>query len=307
MIIRQAAFEKETKMLKGALHCHTTRSDGKLTPEEVTRLHKEHGYDFLAITDHCRYNFKSYAPDTDILMIPGMEMDRRMDTREGMCFHTVSIGPTRENGNGFEQDQVFQTGTVTSQYEYQPIVDMLLEANNMVLYCHPDWSCTPYTSFHHLKGCFGMEVWNSGCVMENGMDSNAYCWDDLLKENIRLWGVATDDGHKYEHHCKGWVMVAAEKNVASVLEALKNGAFYSTTGPEIYDFWVEDKKTVHLKCSPVSRVRFITGTRPTGMVQGENMTELDYEIYKAEVAHYIRLELTDAQGHMAWTQPIFFD
>ena len=33
---RQAAFAKNgNKMLKGALHCHTTRSDGQGTPEEV--------------------------------------------------------------------------------------------------------------------------------------------------------------------------------------------------------------------------------------------------------------------------------
>lgn len=32
-IIRQAAFEPCEKMLKGGLHCHTTRSDGSGTPE----------------------------------------------------------------------------------------------------------------------------------------------------------------------------------------------------------------------------------------------------------------------------------
>ena len=37
MMIRQAAFagNKNNPMLKGGLHCHTTRSDGHGTPEEV--------------------------------------------------------------------------------------------------------------------------------------------------------------------------------------------------------------------------------------------------------------------------------
>ena len=50
MMIRQGAFvgAKDKKMLKGGLHCHTTRSDGRGTPEEVIRMHAEHGYDFLA-------------------------------------------------------------------------------------------------------------------------------------------------------------------------------------------------------------------------------------------------------------------
>ncbi len=38
--------------LKGALHAHTTCSDGQLTPEEVLRAHHALGFDFLALTDH---------------------------------------------------------------------------------------------------------------------------------------------------------------------------------------------------------------------------------------------------------------
>ena len=32
---QQQAFGGNEKMLKGGLHCHTTRSDGRGTPEEV--------------------------------------------------------------------------------------------------------------------------------------------------------------------------------------------------------------------------------------------------------------------------------
>ena len=59
MFIRQKAFTGENKLLKGALHCHTTRSDGKVTPDDVIRLHKANGYDFMAITDHNIYNYKN--------------------------------------------------------------------------------------------------------------------------------------------------------------------------------------------------------------------------------------------------------
>ena len=34
-MIRQAAFIDCKRHLKGGLHCHTTRSDGKATPEET--------------------------------------------------------------------------------------------------------------------------------------------------------------------------------------------------------------------------------------------------------------------------------
>ena len=77
-MLRQSAFTGDRPLLKGALHCHTTRSDGKGTPEEVIRLHRNRGYDFMALTDHRKYNYENYAPETGMLILPGMEMDRNI-------------------------------------------------------------------------------------------------------------------------------------------------------------------------------------------------------------------------------------
>ena len=123
-MIRQAAFTGNARLLKGGLHCHTTRSDGRGTPEEVIRLHAEHGYDFLAITDHRKYNYRNFAPETGITILPGMEMDRNLRSEYGYrCFHTVCVGPGKEQGNAYEQDQVFESGFVKDQYEYQAVLD----------------------------------------------------------------------------------------------------------------------------------------------------------------------------------------
>src|SRR5688572_6489588 len=37
---------------KGQLHTHTLNSDGDSTPDDVVRWYREHGYNFVAITDH---------------------------------------------------------------------------------------------------------------------------------------------------------------------------------------------------------------------------------------------------------------
>ena len=39
-------------VLKGALHTHTTCSDGQLTPAELVAAYRELGFQFVAITDH---------------------------------------------------------------------------------------------------------------------------------------------------------------------------------------------------------------------------------------------------------------
>ena len=48
MRIQQAAFAKGKPFLKGALHCHSTRSDGKGTPEEVAACEASYTGQYLA-------------------------------------------------------------------------------------------------------------------------------------------------------------------------------------------------------------------------------------------------------------------
>ena len=305
MLIRQQAFTGlNGHFLKGGLHCHTTRSDGKLSPEETIRLHAENGYDFLALTDHRYYNFENYAPDTDVLIIPGMEIDVTLTNGKGMCYHTVALGPEADK-NGYAQDERVPNGKVSCAEEFQPYVDELIRRNNIAMYCHPDWSRTPARLFENLKGYFGMEIWNSGCVIEDDMDvDNGLVWDELLVEGHRLYATAVDDGHKKEHHCKGWVMVNAEKNVGSILSALQEGKFYSSCGPMIYDFYVEDD-FAYCVTSPVKKLRFITGLRPTHLYQAEEGQYLTRFKVSVKDQLYTRLMIEDENGCRAWSNPIF--
>ncbi len=324
MLIRQAAFcgTKNKTMYKGGLHCHTTRSDGRGTPEEVIRLHKEHGYDFLAITDHRNYNYENFAPETGITILPGMEYDGggfpTIADNEGTltdryrntgfrCFHTVCIGCTKEDGNGFSQDQRFDSAYVTDQTEYQPYLDMLHENGQMTIYCHPEWSSTPARYFSKMKGNFAMEIWNTGCVLEDDMDDDAAYWDELLGQGIRIFGVATDDGHQMYQHCGGWVRVAAAENtVPAIRAALADGAFYSSCGPEIYDFYLEDGKLV-VECSEVAKIRLHADKHPTEIVRSEDgkLTRAEFDV--GDSYAYARITVIDKDGKQAWTNPIFFD
>ena len=254
MIVRQQAFEGNNRMLKGGLHCHTTRSDGEQTPEEVIALHKENGYDFLAITDHRKYNYHNFAPEYGITIIPGMEFDNTIYNKKAYrCFHTVCLGVPEQDGNPYKQDETFESGKAKDQEEYQQYLDEFHANKNITLYCHPVWSSTPARFFEKQKGNFAMEIWNSGCAIEDDIDKDAEYWDELLQQGIKIYGAATDDGHKKHHHCKGWVNVNAENDVNSILNALKDGKFYSSCGPEIYDFYIEDG-IIKIDCSPAEKI-----------------------------------------------------
>lgn len=301
---RQAAFTGSAPLLKGALHCHTTRSDGRGTPEEVIKLHADNGYSFMALTDHRIYNYKNYA-DVPMTIIPGMEMDRNFPDQGVHCFHTVSIGPSKADGNGFDQDQRFESGTVKDQFEFQSVLDYLHENKNMTIYCHPEWSSTPAREFDQLKGNFAMEIWNTGCAQENEMDTNAAYWDELLMQGQRIFGVATDDGHPVHQHCKGWVMVNSENNINAILAALKNGAFYSSCGPEIRDFYVNDEGKAVVECSPCRFIAFCYGRFPTQMYRNADGLITRAEFKVPEYFSYIRATMVDEAGRRAWTNPIF--
>ncbi|HKC84744.1 MAG TPA: hypothetical protein VKG02_02145, partial [Blastocatellia bacterium] len=46
------ARTQETRWYKGNTHTHTVNSDGDSTPDEVVRWYREHGYNFLVLSDH---------------------------------------------------------------------------------------------------------------------------------------------------------------------------------------------------------------------------------------------------------------
>src|SRR5262247_1229387 len=47
-----ATSTQEKRWYKGNTHTHTVNSDGDSTPDEVIRWYREHGYNFLVLSDH---------------------------------------------------------------------------------------------------------------------------------------------------------------------------------------------------------------------------------------------------------------
>ncbi|MFH1132460.1 MAG: PHP domain-containing protein [Pseudomonadota bacterium] len=66
--------------LKGALHIHSTCSDGELSIAELAQVYQELGFDFIAITDHDHllkpecYQKQMEQTKTDMLVFLGVEL-----------------------------------------------------------------------------------------------------------------------------------------------------------------------------------------------------------------------------------------
>src|SRR5436190_4080760 len=74
------------RWFKGNTHTHNVNSDGDSTPDEVVRWYREHGYQFLVLTDHnyltptTGLNAVHGAPDK-FIVIPGEELTMTVATK----------------------------------------------------------------------------------------------------------------------------------------------------------------------------------------------------------------------------------
>ena len=66
-------IKKEQPQFKANLHCHSTLSDGRLTPGELKKAYKDRGYSVLCISDHEYPNCHTDLSDEDFVMLTGYE------------------------------------------------------------------------------------------------------------------------------------------------------------------------------------------------------------------------------------------
>ncbi len=75
------------------LHCHSTASDGVLSPTELVQRAHEHGVTSLALTDHDTVSgiieAQAAATATGLKLIPGIELSTSWQNK---CFHIVGLG-----------------------------------------------------------------------------------------------------------------------------------------------------------------------------------------------------------------------
>jgi hypothetical protein len=66
-----------TRWFKGNTHTHTRKGDGDSSPEVVAQWYKDHGYQFLVLTDHYTITVPespSSSVDSSFLLIRGEEV-----------------------------------------------------------------------------------------------------------------------------------------------------------------------------------------------------------------------------------------
>ena len=129
---------------------------------------------------------------------------------------------------------------------------------------------------------------------------------------------ADDSHHPGFDSDLAWTWVRSEPTAAAVLEALRTGCFYSTSGPRITAVAVGEG-SLEVQCDPCSSVRVVFGVSSGAAVNagrlgyrygGEILAATPSGLITAarldlpEAAPYARVEVADARGGRAWTNPI---
>jgi len=281
------AFTAPGTWLKGNLHTHTTNSDGRVTPQERIAGYSSRGYDFIAFTDHYAVTRET---DGELIVIPGAEYDFG---EQGRFYHLVMLNAPQ----GFH---LFDGMSV------QEAIDEIAAMGAMSVLAHPYWCGLSLPDLRDIRGCLGIEVYNHNCHCGIAKGLSTVHWDDLLAAGWRGYGFAVDDCHYLSDAYGGWIMLKSEKrDLESILDAIKGGRFYSTCGPEIRSIERRDNQ-LSVECSDAVAVNLVCrkqfGWRvaaPEGQVINSAQLTLDRQM------GYVRVEVVDARGRAAWSNPLF--
>jgi predicted metal-dependent phosphoesterase TrpH len=300
-------FEREGVWLRCALHAHTTNSDGEVTPEVLVRHYERAGFDVLAITDH---RVRTEVESTSRLtVLPSAEIDARVG-ENGHRAHVLALGIVGDT-----------SAAATEFPSVEAAAEWVTQSGGVAYLAHPYWSGLTPQEFLRCHALAGLEVYNAGCELEAGRGISSVHWDEVLEAGRPFLGIATDDTHHpgFDSGC-AWTWVRArERTSAAVLEALREGAFYSSSGPRIEELAIEGR-TVEVRCSPAQRVTLLTG-RYRGASVGAGRLGYSFaaealewgpdgsivaaRLTAGENAPYARLEVKDARGETAWTNALW--
>jgi len=309
-VVATGRAQPAPRWYKGNTHTHTVNSDGDSTPNEVVRWYREHGYQFLVLTDH---NFLTsvaglqavHGADEQFLVVRGEEITDRFGEK-----------PLHINGLDVSDLVTPQGGNSVTEI-LQRDVDAIRKAGGVPHINHPNfrWAITP-EELQRVRNNKLLEIYNGHPQVNNlgggGVRGLEEAWDAILSAGTLLYGIAVDDAHTFKDPGnpnvagpgRGWVMVRAPRLEArALLEAMERGDFYASTGVELSDYEATPtsiRVTVRPTAFSKYRIQFIG--RGGRLLSEQTEPSATYAIKGDE--GYVRARVVESNARMAWTQPV---
>ncbi len=277
------------KRFKVGLHIHTTLSDGSVSPEDSARIYKEAGFDAIAITDHWKFGDEQELSGLKILS--GCEYNMGASDTSVDVMHIVGVGMKYAPDIKKEDDR-------------QYVIDEINKAGGIAILAHPAWSLNTPEEALCLKGFSAVEIYNSvSDANQSSRPYSGYFVDLIANKGMFLNIAATDDTHYYNgsDETKSYIMVKAE-GLEDIFEAIKNGDYYASQGPEVHVRREGDK--LICDCSECVKIDFLSNAAwgPDRITRGKDLTHAEYQIKPFD--KWARVEVLDENGNYAWSNII---
>ena len=238
--------------LKGDLHGHSYRSDGKTDPAALAGHYREQGYDFFALTDHNRF----YPGDEIDEVYGGINTDLvRIRGEEVHCpdsvLHVVHVGGKSSVTECYfhhREEYVQELAACRTHVpEFVPEIyreryaaalwatDRIHRAGGLAIFAHPYWRPGKSMSFN-VDDTFTAILLNSGMfdafelvggMKQDGINRAVAHWSELRARGLRIPVVGSSDVHNVEK-CSTFtnlftICFAKEKTHDAIIDSVRTG------------------------------------------------------------------------------------
>jgi hypothetical protein len=306
-----------TRFFRGNTHTHSTRSDGDSSPERVVSWYRDHGYQFVVLTDHSRASrqreFRAQE-NASFVAVAGEEV----------TYNSVPLpsggqtAPVHVNALCAKRTMPWRSILPPSRALQAAVSGIVAQDGAVAQINHPNYMwALKQADLLPVRGAALIEIFNQQPDVRNEGDSRhpstEALWDGLLSRGQRLYGVASDDMHELiarpgsrrAHPGQGWVQVDADDlSDESLCRALEEGRFYSSTGVELARVSArEDELSLEIRASDGrGYVTEFVGQDGAVLARRTGLAP-SYRLQGGE--RYVRARVTGPRGRHAWTQPVF--
>jgi hypothetical protein len=309
-----------TVWYKGNTHTHTTNSDGDSPPEDVVRWYRDHGYDFLVLSDHNVLTDPArYAAEAGpgLLLISGEEVSDAFEPAPekpgGKAPEKLPVHINALNLRAVVPPQ----GGATIGEVLQRNVDAIRAADAVPHINHPNfkWALTA-DHLARVANCRLFEVYNGHPAVHNEGDATRpsldAMWDAILTGGRRMYGIAVDDAHNFKtfgpdksNPGRGWVMVRAERReTGAILDAMERGDFYASSGVTLEEV-TAGPGAVEVRIREEAGKTYVTRFIGPG---GKALLETSENPARFAIppgTAYVRAKVVASDGGAAWAQPAY--
>ncbi len=335
---RSRSGKGDEHWFKGNLHVHTNRADGDSSPQEVINWYLDHGYDFLAITDHdLRFTKQGFRRKwaRRILILSGEEItigERAEQSIHMGAVHTqyavpADLGKPDKKRLEYFRQQLLAQGSAPAALEasvrgfkilsqLKALIPEIEGQGAIAILNHPAMSLG-FPLFMQLEELPPfIELWNphESKLYANGQQppDTEIMWDAALSTGKKIYAVTGDDAHHFKKTKNSppggvWLWIKAHKlSPEALIAALKRGDSYVSTGIVLKRVeWEKSQKQivveVDAKPGRSYSIRFIG--KEGAVLQQTDASQAVYPVKGDEL--YVRVKVIDNTGLKACAQPFF--